>query len=274
MAICYEALMQAGFITASAFTGAHSAETGGEDPSLAGLGVISLMTLGFVFGLKHASEADHVVAVSTIVSEHRSVARAALVGGLWGAGHTLSLVVVGVLVLALRIAIPESVASWLEFGVALMIIALGGAAVARALRRRSDVHTHTHAHGHVGSHEHVHFHDGESAHAAEATHHSHAVRRIGLKPVVVGAVHGLAGSAALTLLVLAQIESPAVGFAYLLVFGLGSIGGMLAMSGLVGLPFALVPRRLDKAHVALQLCAGAFSVLFGIWYAGQSTGMF
>jgi ABC-type nickel/cobalt efflux system permease component RcnA len=207
------------------------------------------------------------------VSEHKSVARAALVGGLWGAGHSASLIIVGFLVLALRIAIPETVASWLEFGVAVMIIGLGAAAVARALKRRGDVHAHTHSHGSGDSHVHLHFHEDGARHRTDNRQHSHAVRAIGLKPVIVGAVHGLAGSAALTLLVLTQIESPVVGFLYLLVFGAGSIGGMLAMSGLVGLPFALAAHRLDGFHKALQLAAGAFSVAFGLWYAAHTSGV-
>src|SRR3979409_480182 len=96
------------------------------EPSITSVDVFALLGLGLVFGLKHATEADHVGAVSAIVSEHRSVFRSALVGGLWGAGHTASLVIVGVAVLVFRVAIPRPVANWLEFGVALMIIALGG----------------------------------------------------------------------------------------------------------------------------------------------------
>src|SRR5215204_7475816 len=107
---------------------------------------LPLLALGFALGLKHATEADHLVAVTTVVSEQRSLWRAAAVGGLWGAGHTASLVVVGLFVLTLRVAIPESVAGWLEFGVALMIIALGVNAFARALRGRSDAHVHRHRH--------------------------------------------------------------------------------------------------------------------------------
>src|SRR5882672_491535 len=105
------------------------------EPTLTSAGVSALLALGLVFGLKHATEVDHVVAVSTIVSEHRSVWRSALVGALWGAGHTASLVIVGVLVLVFRVAIPLRIANWLEFGVALMIIALGVLAVTRVLRK-------------------------------------------------------------------------------------------------------------------------------------------
>jgi len=243
------------------------------------LGAFALLGLGFVFGLKHATEIDHIIAVSAVVSEQRKLARSLAVGALWGAGHTASLVVAGVIVLALRVAIPARVAGWLEFGVALMIIGLGVSALARILqRRRADAHIHRHRHDGL-SHVHLHFHERSSEHAAPAAPtaaHSHALARIGFKPLVVGAVHGLAGSAALTLLVLAQIDSTALGLLYLSVFGLGSISGMVLMSGLIGLPFALAARRLSSLHYGLQTIAGAVSIVFGLWYAyhtGVASGL-
>ncbi len=271
IAICYEALNQTGlnpFMLVSQLTvRLHSIATPAE-PSFVSVGALGVLGLGLVYGLKHATEVDHVVAVSAIVSEQRRLARAAIVGGLWGAGHTASLVIVGACVLALRIAIPERVASWLEFGVALMIIGLGMAAFRRALRSRADVHIHKHGHGDL-SHAHIHFHeDGRLADAAQP--HSHFVTRIGLKPTLVGAMHGLAGSGALTLLVLTQIQSSVLGLLYLGVFGLGSIIGMLLMSGLVGLPFVLGSRKLSGIHYSLQMIAGALSITFGIWYAYET----
>ncbi|MGB9181831.1 MAG: hypothetical protein WCB68_21555 [Pyrinomonadaceae bacterium] len=233
------------------------------------LSAFALLGLGLVFGLKHATEADHIVAVSTIVSEQRSLLRSAMVGALWGVGHTASLIFVGIIVLALRVAVPEHVASWLEFGVALMIIVLGISALLRALRRRSDVHLHQHKHDGV-SHVHLHFHERETQHTGAVAAHSHAVSRIGFKPLLVGAMHGLAGSATLTLLVLTQINSNALGLLYLAVFGIGSIFGMLLMSGLIGLPFALSARRLGGVHYGLQTIAGALSIVFGLWYAYET----
>ncbi len=241
-----------------------------EEPSFARLSAFAVLGLGLVFGLKHATEVDHVVAVSNIVSEQRKLWRAALVGGLWGLGHTASLVIVGALVLVLRVGVPEGVARGLEFCVALMIIGLGVATVARSLRaQRAQVHLHRHRHDGHG-HAHIHFHEAGTQHAAEAAPHSHAVTRIGIKPFVVGAVHGLAGSAALTLLVLVQIPSPLVGLLYLAVFGLGSIAGMLLMSALVGLPFVLTARKLSGLHHGLQTVAGALSICFGVWYAYET----
>jgi ABC-type nickel/cobalt efflux system permease component RcnA len=250
------------------------------ETSFTSVGVFALIGLGLVFGLKHATEVDHVVAVSAMVSEHRNVLRSALVGGLWGAGHTASLVVVGVLVLVFRVAIPQRVADWLEFGVALMIIGLGVLAMSKVLRRRSgiQVHRHLHRHSHdAPSHVHIHFHEPGTKHegdaalqpASDSSHasHSHAISRVGFKPLLVGAMHGLAGSAALTLLVLAQIQSVSLGLLYLALFGIGSTFGMLVMSGLIGLPFALSGRRLTGLNYGLQTAAGGLSIAFGLWYA-------
>jgi len=253
------------------------------ETSFTAVGIFALLGLGLVFGLKHATEVDHVVAVSTIVSEHRNVLRSAIVGGLWGAGHTASLVIVGVLVLVFRVAVPLPVANWLEFGVALMIIGLGVVAMTRVLRRRSGIHMHRHLHRHSHdgqSHVHIHFHEqgtehhriaasSQPSHSSDASH-SHAISRLGIKPFVVGAIHGLAGSAALTLLVLTQIQSVWLGLLYLAVFGLGSTFGMLLMSGLIGLPFALSGQRLNRINSGLQTAAGGLSIAFGVWYAYQT----
>jgi nickel/cobalt transporter (NicO) family protein len=264
VAICYQALDQVGLNISSLTVQLHSVAANAE-PSFISVSALGVLGLGLVYGLKHATEVDHIVAISTIVSEHRKLARAAIVGGLWGLGHTASLIIVGVIVLALRIAIPALVASWLEFGVALMIIGLGVVAFRRAFRSRADIHIHKHDHGDQ-RHVHIHFHE-----AADITRpHSHSVARIGLKPTLVGAMHGLAGSGPLSVLVLTQIRSSTLGLLYLGVFGAGSIVGMLLMSGLVGLPFVLSSRELSGIHYRLQMIAAALSVAFGIWYACET----
>jgi high-affinity nickel permease len=200
--------------------------------------------LGFVLGLKHATEADHLVAVSTIVSERRSIWQAAGAGALWGIGHTASLLVAGLFVIALGVAIPPRLANLLELAVAFMIIFLGTRLLYLILRARSDLHVHPHVHEHE--------------------------RRRGWRPLMVGIVHGLAGSAALTLLVLSEVVrngSTALGFVYLLVFGLGSIAGMLLMSGLIGVPISLGIRFFQRTLLPLRLFAGIFSTSFGVFYA-------
>lgn len=229
--------------------------------------MMAILSIGLVFGLKHATEVDHVVAVSTIVSRHKNIFHSAFVGALWGAGHTASLLIVAVIVLTLRVAIPERVSGWLELGVAIMIICLGVSALRRTLRENAHVHVHQHSHDGL-AHTHVHFHENETRHEpAVASQHSHAVSRLGWKPVLIGMMHGLAGSGALTLLVLTQISSSWIGFLYVAIFGLGSIAGMLLMSGLIGLPFAFSSRKLTNLHQGLQTLAAVFSICFGIWYA-------
>jgi len=237
--------------------------------------VLGVLGLGLLFGLRHATEADHIAAVGAIVSERRGLRAAVQTGALWGAGHTVSILVAGLFVLGLNLVIQERAARILEFGVALMIIALGGAALARALRSRPDVHSHVHVHGGKW-HRHLHFHDGDEAHLPgpaghlsslpPESHQVHVVEHLGWKPLVVGMMHGLAGSAALTLLVLAQIRSLPLGLAYLLVFGAGSIGGMALMSLLIGLPFAATVSR-PGLNRSIRIATGAYSLAFGVLYA-------
>jgi sulfite exporter TauE/SafE len=199
-----------------------------------------LMTLGlgFTLGLRHATDGDHLAAVSTIVSERRSLWQSATVGTLWGVGHTASLLAAGFFVIVLGIVIPQPLANFLELIVAFMIIFLGTRLLAAVITGGRTTHTPSHSHNR--------------------------------RPLLVGIVHGLAGSAALTLLVLAQVvgrNSTIFGLAYLLIFGLGSIGGMLFMSCLIGLPFSLGTRFFQRTLVPLRLFAGAASTLFGIFYA-------
>ncbi|HJQ67570.1 MAG TPA: sulfite exporter TauE/SafE family protein [Blastocatellia bacterium] len=226
--------------------------------------VWAALTLGFSLGLRHALDPDHLVAVTTIVSEHKSLARSSLVGTFWGLGHTASLLIIGLVVILLRSSIPDRVALWMEMCVAVMLIALGVNVLWRVARDRGiKVHTHAHAHDGKPAHQHVHFHS-HSSHD-----HRHKILRLGRRPFVVGMVHGVAGSAALTLGVLATIPSITVGLIYIAVFGLGSIGGMLLMSAVVGAPFAITARRFSKINGGIRLAAGLLSVAFGFMLAWQ-----
>lgn len=220
------------------------------------------LTLGFVLGLRHALDPDHLVAVSTIVSEHKSIKRSSLVGTFWGLGHTASLLGIGIVILLLRASIPAHFEPWMEAPVAAMLIVLGVSATWRAFRERGwQVHTHTHSHEDRAPHTHVHL------HAHEQHDHKHRLFRMGRKPFLVGLVHGVAGSAALTLAVLTTIPSVALGLLYITVFGIGSIGGMLLMSAMIGLPFAVTARRFSVVNGGIRLFAGVFSVLFGLMLA-------
>ena len=216
---------------------------------------LGVLGLGFVLGLRHALDVDHVAAVSTIVTQRRSLWASSLVGAVWGLGHTASLLAVGLVVIGLRAEIPPRLASLFELGVAAMLIALG-ANLLWTIARGGRVHVHAHAHG---ARAHVHPH----VHASGAVRHDHGFGA-GRRPFLVGLVHGLAGSAALMLAVLATIPSRPLALAYVAVFGAGSIGGMLVMGALLGVPLALAAERFARADVVLRTGAGVGSVIVGI----------
>jgi len=217
----------------------------------------ALLSLGFLLGLRHALDADHVVAVSTIVAQTRQLSQAAWVGVLWGIGHTLTLSVVGLLVVFAKFSISDSLAKLAELLVGFMLILLGAWTLWGYRRQR--VHLHKHSHD---AQEHVHFH----SHAASLGH-THLHVRLGWKPLLVGMVHGLAGSAALMLIVLGTVYSVWASLLYIVVFGTGSIGGMLLVSFVLGLPVVWTARWpvLAKAHRSITLVTGVTSILFGLW---------
>ena len=215
--------------------------------------VFSVLAFGFVLGLQHATEADHLAAVSTIVSEKKNLLTASFVGGLWGIGHTISLFVVGVLVIFLKLELSETTQARLEACVGLMLVLLG-LNVLRKLIRGEKIHMHVHEHdGH--RHTHVHTHEGKPV---EPSHH-----RLSPRSVVVGMIHGLAGSGAFMLFVLPSIPSTTLALAYIIIFGIGSIGGMMAMSFLIGLPFYFTAGRFDTLNRGIRLIAGIFSLGLG-----------
>jgi ABC-type nickel/cobalt efflux system permease component RcnA len=220
------------------------------------------LVVGFLRGLQHALDPDHLVAVSTIVSEHKSILRSSLVGTFWGLGHTASLAAVSLVIILLRPTIPEHVLAWMEMPVAVMLVALGVSATWRAMRERGwHIHAHTHSHDDAPQHKHIHVHRGDEH------NHRHRLFHIGRRPFVVGVVHGLAGSAVVTLAALAAIPSVALGLAWLALFGIGTIGGMLLMSAAIGLPFIITARRFSAINGAIRLLAGVFSIGFGLMIA-------
>ncbi len=192
--------------------------------------ILSPLALGIVLGLKHALDADHLAAVSTMATDRRGLCASSLIGALWGLGHTLSLVVAGVLVLLFHFQIGEDVGKALELCVGFMLVALGGNSL-RELARGGKSHMHA--------------------------------PRLGARPLLVGMMHGLAGSAALTLLVFAAIPSPALGLLYIAIFGIGSIGGMVIMSTLFSLPAKLTSLHFARGNILIRGLAGIVSVCFG-----------
>ena len=219
------------------------------------LSSFSYLGIGFAFGVKHALDADHLAAVSTIALRERGLARSTLVGGVWGVGHTAALLAAGVAVIGFDVRIGAGLARALETAVALMLILLGLSAL-RRLAVGGELALEAHRHGRrVHAHPHI--------HGADDTPPSHHRLGLPLRPLLVGLLHGMAGSAALMLLVLAAIESPAGRFAYIAAFGLGSIGGMMMMSALLSLPARLAAGRSRPAHVAVQVAAALCSVGLG-----------
>ena len=218
------------------------------------LSTFSVLLIGFVLGLQHAIEADHLAAVSTIVSEKKSLWTASLVGGLWGLGHTISLFAVGLLVIFLKFQISESLETRLEAVVGGMLVLLGLNAL-RKLFSSERIHVHTHEHG---EREHIHIHTHGAA-KAETSHH-----RFSPRSIFIGMIQGLAGSAALMLLVVPTIRSPLLAMIYILIFGLGSIGGMVAMSFLIGVPIHFTANRFNFLNKGIRLTAGAFSLGLGM----------
>lgn len=217
------------------------------------LSALSILTIGFLLGLQHAVEADHIAAVSTIVSEKKNLFSASLVGGLWGLGHTISLFLAGIGVILLKMQITENTERYLEGAVGIMLVLLGLNAV-RKIFSAEKIHIHKHSHG-EREHAHLHIH---KANEENDDHH-------GLSPrsIFIGMIHGLAGSAALMLLILPIIPSPVLALFYIVVFGIGSICGMMAMSFLMGLPLYLTANRFLLLNKGIRLVAGLFSLLIG-----------
>jgi high-affinity nickel permease len=230
------------------------------------------LALGFVLGLRHALDADHLAAVSTFASEEKSLFRSSLIGVSWGMGHTAALLVFGLAVAAFRLALTPRMTQFLEFLVGLMLIALG-ANVLFKLWKGSAVHAHAHSHDGV-EHKHLHVHVAEPHHGHQ---HQHRTLRLGGRPFLVGVVHGLAGTAALMMLVVGTIPSLVLAAAYILVFGVGSIGGMVVMSVLISVPLALASARLRLVERGIRVVAGLFSLGFGgylAWEVGLIQALF
>jgi sulfite exporter TauE/SafE len=222
--------------------------------------VWATLALGFVLGLRHALDADHVAAVSTFATEERNLWRASLVGAYWGAGHTAALLFFGAAIVALKLVITERMSQFLEFSVGCMLIVLG-ANVLRKLAGGAAIHVHTHEHDGT-RHSHLHVHLGNQEHE-----HRHHVLRVAGRPFVVGIVHGLAGTAAVLLLVVGAIPSALLAMGTIVIFGVGTIGGMMAMSLLMSVPLAYAAGRVKTAERVLRFAAGAFSLGFGVFLA-------
>jgi len=244
-----------------------------------------ILVLGLMLGIRHAFDADHLVAVTTIVSEYKNPLRAIWIGVSWGLGHSTTLFLAGGILLLLNVHIPERLALGFEFAVGIMLIWLGIQTLLSFRRQKVHIHAHRHSDDEPELHQHFHVHEATPDHS-----HSHSrwenLRKVlasgvipgehgtnstkgaltpffRLKSYILGTVHGLAGSAALMLLVLANVESVRTGFIYMLVFGLGTIVSMGLISIFISLPFS-ISGRMPRLNRMIQTAAGTFSIVFGM----------
>ncbi|SRR5581483_8028097 len=221
--------------------------------------MIAVLVLGFLMGMRHALEADHLAAVASLATRGTSVGAGVLRGAAWGLGHSITVIAVGGACLLLGSAVPPGLARVLEAAVGVMLLALG-AQVFRRMRRER-IHVHVHRHGDGTVHLHAHRHAPGEPHGPEH-HHRHA--GFPLRALLVGLVHGMAGSAALVLLLLPGLGSRWLGLVYLAMFGLGSILGMAALSAVVALPFRISARRFGGALRALEAAVGLAAIGIGL----------
>jgi high-affinity nickel-transport protein len=251
------------------------------------IGLLSILAVGFFLGMRHATDPDHVIAVTTIVTNQRNTMRAAMIGAFWGVGHTLTIFVVGAGIILFNLVIPVRLGLSMELSVAVMLIILGLLNVAGFLRSvpvdpipaqdgEKVVHSHLHSHGDF-IHQHPHSHQPEGhPHSPDQTPLAWMDRIFGkvslyqyLRPFVIGVVHGLAGSAAVALLVLTTIRNVHWAIAYLLIFGVGTIAGMMLITMGLASAFRFVGKTRQKFSRRLAFASGLLSLGFGIFVAYQ-----
>jgi len=225
------------------------------------MNIISIIGLGLFLGLKHATDADHVIAVSTIVSKQKNIFHATLVGIAWGVGHTIMLIAIGMMIILFHVSIPSSLQNIFELFVAMLLIVLGILTLSgilptliRKLSKKPLSHKHIHLHGQP--HMHTHMHSFLNSHGAFHL----------LRPFFVGIVHGLAGSGAVTLLLLSSISDQRLAIMYLAIFGIGTIVGMMSITTLIAIPFVFSQSKFYKLDRVFTWIAGIVSILYGVYY--------
>ena len=225
-----------------------------------------ILILGFFLGMRHATDTDHVVAVMTIVTKQRGVAKAGVIGALWGVGHTFTIFLVGVAIILFKVSIPPRLGLSMEFAVGLMLILLGVLNLTGVLRWLQ----HKFTPSMVMPQEQT---APVTVSSTRGNWLDRHLREMGLynalRPLVIGTVHGLAGSAAVAILVMTTITDPWWAIAYLLLFGLGTVAGMAAMTTAMAYPIVYTGRKMFRWNQALAVGSGVLSVAFGMFISFQ-----
>jgi len=232
----------------------------------------ALLLLGLLFGMQHATEADHLAAVATLVAREKQISQAVRQGVFWGLGHTLTLLLFGGAILVVGIVLSDRWTHALEGAVGVMLVLLGADLVRRLHRDRVHFHVHVHVHQGeaAGGQPHLHLHSHRDEHTPhDVLAHRHEHKPVPLRALLVGMVHGLAGSAALVLLTLEQFKSPWLGLVYVLLFGLGSVVGMALLSVIVAVPMRLSAEWLTRWHRFLNAAVALFSIGLGLRVVAQ-----
>jgi len=227
-----------------------------------------ILLLGLVIGMQHALEADHVAAVSSIAARQKTMRSIVKHGAVWGIGHTLTLMLVAGGAIGLGLAIKDSMASWLELLVGVMLIGLGTNVVYLLIRERIHFHRHHHKDGTV--HFHAHSHKGEEVRHDENKHDHEHENKIPVRSLLVGMMHGMAGSAALIVLTAASVNSAPLGMGYVVLFGLGSVAGMAALSAVIAVPLAWSAKALTWANRSIQGSIGTATIVLGVMVVMES----
>ena len=243
--------------------------------------------IGFLLGMKHALESDHLAAVATLATGQHSLPATIRQGVAWGVGHTVTLIAVGAIVLMLGATVPENFERTLELCVGLMLVGLGADVIRRLARGR--IHFHVHRHRSGATHIHAHSHADRSlhgaaaaklpnvltndpsnlprlelAHALQSHEHAHG-RTLPLRAIAVGMMHGLAGSAALVVLSLQTARSIPAGIGYIVFFGVGSIAGMAALSVAIAIPLRFSGRYLTGLYRGVTAVIAVATLALGTW---------
>jgi high-affinity nickel permease len=219
-----------------------------------------ILLLGFLVGMRHALEADHVAAVAVLATRAKSVRQALPLGVMWGIGHTLTLLAFGAVIVVFNNNLPQTVTLMLEALVGVMLVVLGADVIYRLLKKRM----HFHVHGHVDEkrHIHAHSHEGKKTHDLSPHGHEH-FKGLSFRALAVGMMHGLAGSAALVLLTTQSVDLVSTRIIYIGLFGLGSIAGMGLLSIVIAVPLRYAANSMTWVYSGLSAVLGFFSMILG-----------